>query len=54
MGKKTEMAKKMVFRVKWAFMPPQKRYAYLWARTQRSLTQSAVRTREDDDTLLAG
>lgn len=54
MGKTTELTKKLAFRVKWTFMPRQKKYAYLWARTRRSLAQDAVHPRDDEDTIMAG
>lgn len=28
--------KSVLFRLKWAFMSPEARYAYLWERTRRS------------------
>ncbi len=27
----------LLFQLKWIFMPPEKRYVYLWARTKRSM-----------------
>jgi hemolysin-activating ACP:hemolysin acyltransferase len=31
-----DLYRKTVFHLKWAFMSPQKRYAYLWNRTKRT------------------
>ena len=47
--------RRMLFSVRWRFMPPQKRYAYLWAKTRRSWPRASVGCDlEGNDTLVGG
>jgi hypothetical protein len=53
--KTTDFTKKVLFSVKWQFMPQQKRYAYLWARTRKSWSQtSLVRETEHTEPIVGG
>ena len=36
----SDPGKKLLFRLKWAVMSQDKRYAYLWAKTKKSLAQA--------------
>ena len=40
MKRTAQLTKKVLFSVKWQFMDPKKRYAYLWARTRKSWLQA--------------
>jgi hypothetical protein len=48
-----KLTRKMLFGVRWLLMPQQKRYAYLWARTKRSLQSRPVYP-EHSHTLVGG
>jgi len=50
-----DLTKKMLFSVKWQFMAPEKKYAYLWARTMKSWPQAnPVRHSEHTESLIGG
>jgi hypothetical protein len=42
MNRTIDATKKTLFKVKWKFMPLDKKYAYLWARTKKSFDQSRL------------
>ena len=42
MKRTANLTKKALFRVRWQFMAPDKRYAYLWARTKKSWNRSEL------------
>jgi hypothetical protein len=48
-----KLTRRVLFGVKWRLMPQQKRYAYLWARTRKSL-QSRPLSPEHADTAVSG
>ncbi len=55
MKKTKDITSKVLFNVKWKFLPPQKKYAILWARTLKSLTRSeSVPETNQGETLLGG
>lgn len=44
MKRTLDITRKTLFKVKWTFMPPEKKYAYLWARTRKNWSQSRLST----------
>jgi hypothetical protein len=55
MKRTTDFTKKVLFSVKWQFMPQQKRYAYLWARTRKSWSQTGlIRETEHTEAIVGG
>jgi len=43
----SKLARRLLFPLKWKFMTPEKKYAYLWARTLRAPQQTASSSRHD-------
>jgi hypothetical protein len=55
MKKTQEFTKKVFLKATWKFLPQQKKYAILWARTMKSLAQPApVHIAEHSETLVGG
>lgn len=54
MKKTADLTKRVLFTVKWRFMPQQKKYAYLWAKTLKALSQSNVQRNEEADEIIGG
>ncbi len=48
MNKALHLGKRLVFRLTWAVMSQERRYAYLWARTKRSLSQPGTSLSTND------
>jgi hypothetical protein len=42
MKRTAELTRRTLFKVKWKFMPPEKRYAYLWSKTMKTWGQSRL------------
>jgi hypothetical protein len=49
-----DLTRKTLFKVKWTFMPPEKKYAYLWARTKKTWDQSRLSSNAYDRTDIIG
>ena len=54
MNKAANLTRKTFFRVKWTFMPPEKRYAYLWAKTKKNWNQSRLSSDSYERTEIVG
>ena len=54
MKKAADLTRKTLFKVRWTFMPPEKRYAYLWARTKKNWNQSRLSSDSYERTEIIG
>jgi hypothetical protein len=54
MKRTKDFTQKVLFSVKWKLMPPEKKYAYLWAKTLRSWSQSSIKKEIEQSETLVG